>query len=266
MKTETILITPNFAKQILLRADHNRRTKEQKVKLYCRQMKNGEWKTNTGESIKFDINGSLIDGKHRLTALVMADVAIEFLVISDLSPDVFSVLDTGSTRNGCDTFKIVGIKNENIMPSIIAFNNMLNIGAVNKDIKAYQRLTNSELLNVYNSDEIFWQSVARNTINWYNGFGKILATSAIGGFYSHFYSKNPIDALNFMNQLCYGTDSCVIVNNLRTKLLNDRLSTKKLPLSFRNVLVIKAWNIFRTKRNITQLKFDPSKESYPSAI
>ena len=75
-------------------------------------------------------------------------------------------------------------------------------------------------------------------------------------------------AFSFMNQLCTGSD---ISNNtialLRTKLIQDKLSVKKMPQTLKVALIIKAWNNFRTNNDsLKLLKYDLERESFPKAI
>jgi hypothetical protein len=67
----------------------------------------------TGEAIKFDTNGALVDGQHRLTALVQAGkqdpyVKLRTLVVRGLAPEVMADLDQGAARTLSDHFTIIG--------------------------------------------------------------------------------------------------------------------------------------------------------------
>ena len=73
-------ITPKTAEKYLEQNTNNyRRMNRNKVSIYARDMKNGSWQTN-GEAIKFNKRGELVDGQHRLKAIMEADVPVKMLV------------------------------------------------------------------------------------------------------------------------------------------------------------------------------------------
>jgi hypothetical protein len=95
MKTEVLNITPEMAKEFLSRNKAvNRPINKRQVEMYCDSMKRGQWKL-TGQSIQISEFGNLIDGQHRLTALIKADVTLPFLVVYEVRESSFHVLDQG---------------------------------------------------------------------------------------------------------------------------------------------------------------------------
>lgn len=264
---EKILITPSKSKELLESNTHNRRIKQPVVLKYAKDMIEGRWLEDTGETIKISKSGRILDGQHRLHAIIKANKAIYCHISNNLDESVFKVIDTGTTRNATDVFKIEGIKNENKLPSIISFFNLLEVGKKHKSLHVHQKSTNAMLLEQYYEDENFWQSVSRNAFNWYIGFAKILTPAFIGGFYAHFYKLNSDKAYSFMVQLSSGIN----VENetillLRNKLIADKVSIKKMPQNLKMALVIKTWNSFITNKTIKFLKYDSTREEYPRAI
>ena len=113
MKIEKILITPTMAKELLEKNINNRNVKQPVVARYAKDMIAGKWKQDTAELIKISKTGLILDGQHRLLAIVKANVSIYFHIASELEDNIFDVLDTGSIRNSCDVFNIQNIKNYN---------------------------------------------------------------------------------------------------------------------------------------------------------
>jgi hypothetical protein len=64
------------------------------VRSLAEAMRRGDWIV-THQGIAFDIHGVLVDGQHRLAAVVEAEVPVEMTVFTDVEPDTFDVLDTG---------------------------------------------------------------------------------------------------------------------------------------------------------------------------
>jgi hypothetical protein len=91
-RIERMLITPKLAAEWLARNTHNRIVRPIVVDRYSGAMERLEWVFN-GEAIKWSWDGVLLDGQHRLLAIVQSGVAIETLVIFDLPPDVQDSLD-----------------------------------------------------------------------------------------------------------------------------------------------------------------------------
>lgn len=262
------LITPERAKELLSINGHNRRVREPAVIRYSKDMKLGRWKENTFELIKIAPDGKILDGQHRLMAVVKAAQPIWFHIAYNVPGNVFDVLDTGSIRSGCDVFKIAGVLNESVMPSIIQQYFVLKNGKnVKENANKNNKLTNNQLLEWYHKNENFWQHVVRKAHTWYKSFAKILNPSSLGGFYAYFYSINETDAENFMNQLSTGQNiENEVVAQLRTRLMQDKMSLRKISPTVKYGLIVKAWNAYRAKKSVKLLRFDPEKESFPTAI
>ena len=91
-------ITPETAQKYLEKNTNNyRKMNLTRVSCYATDMKAGKWQYN-GEGIKFAKNGILLDGQHRLAAIVKAGVPVDMLVIRDIEDNV-NVYDIGSSRS-----------------------------------------------------------------------------------------------------------------------------------------------------------------------
>lgn len=260
------LITPSIAEKLLERNVSNRRVEKSRLLSYVKDMVNGKWKEGTTETIKISKTGRILDGQNRLLAIVKSNCSLYFYVARNLEDDVFDVLDTGKSRNASDCFTVAGVKMSNTIPSIIATYNLLREG---KKIGQQRngKATNSELLKQYFEDEVFWQNVARMTTNWYVAFAKIMTPSMIGGFYAYLYKLNPMKAELFMNQLCTGSNiTNQTINLLRTKLMQDKMSPRKMPPTLKMALIIKTWNNYVTNTHVKILKFDTIRDAFPTAI
>lgn len=109
------LISPLRAKEWLALNPLNRSLR--KVDTYGRDMTHGQWYF-TGETIKFDRNGNMIDGQHRCHAIVQSDVTIPVLVVRGLDPAAQHVMDAGMKRTGSDALKLKGEKNTGLLNSV----------------------------------------------------------------------------------------------------------------------------------------------------
>lgn len=85
----------------------NRPISKPVVRSFADVMRRGEWRV-THQGIAFDTNGVLVDGQHRLAAVLEADMPIEMTVFTEVPPETFDVLDTGKRRNAADVLAIDG--------------------------------------------------------------------------------------------------------------------------------------------------------------
>ena len=105
MKVESI--TPEIAAEMLLCNVSNRPASKAVIAQYARDMKSGNWDV-TGESIKFDADGKLLDGQHRLRAVIASQTSIESVIIRGLCDNARLVMDTGKGRTTRDALALVG--------------------------------------------------------------------------------------------------------------------------------------------------------------
>lgn len=110
-------ITPKLAAEWLSRNTHNRGIKPRVVDKYAAAMSRGEWVLN-GEAIKF--NGiELLDGQHRLAAVVASGVTIDSLVVEGLPASVQDSLDHHVPRTLGDVLSLHGEKNASDLASAL---------------------------------------------------------------------------------------------------------------------------------------------------
>lgn len=95
-------ITPALASEWLEKNTENRRKRGTYITAMAAAMRRGEWKP-THQGIAFSKDGTLLDGQHRLEAIVKAKINLEMLVVVGLEPSSFSVIDVGSKRTMADT-------------------------------------------------------------------------------------------------------------------------------------------------------------------
>lgn len=91
------LITPEMAKEYLTQNVKNRKASKRAVRLYRRDIEAGNWKF-TGDPVRFNGAGTLIDGQHRLLAIQESGIAQPCLVIRGLDMDVQEHIDQGYKR------------------------------------------------------------------------------------------------------------------------------------------------------------------------
>ena len=86
------IITPSEAQAYLNNNAKHRPIKDKKVAEYMEEMREGHWKLN-GKTICFDRNGRLLNGQHRLSAVVRSGVSLTTVVVRGLDPDLVPAKD-----------------------------------------------------------------------------------------------------------------------------------------------------------------------------
>lgn len=108
--TELMMVSPEQAEEWLAVNTSNRNLREAYVRGLAADMEAGNWQWN-GDSIKFAADGTLLDGQHRLNAIVRSGKTIQVLVIEGLPSDTQDTMDTGRKRTLSDALKLRGEKN-----------------------------------------------------------------------------------------------------------------------------------------------------------
>ncbi|MEU7226292.1 hypothetical protein [Streptomyces chrestomyceticus] len=116
--SRVLKVTPEIAKNFLSQAAVDRRLNMGQVRALAESILRGEWKL-THQGIAFDQSGALLDGQHRLYAIIEANTPVELLVFNGLSKDVFPVIDTGKRRSAADTLFSTGAKYLPLLSSTI---------------------------------------------------------------------------------------------------------------------------------------------------
>jgi hypothetical protein len=92
-------ITPEVAREWLDINHRNRTLNQSSVAHIAELIKRGEWMQDSTDAIGLDTDGGVVNGQHRLQAVILADQAIRALVLRDVDPAVIKVIDQGRGRN-----------------------------------------------------------------------------------------------------------------------------------------------------------------------
>lgn len=103
-------ITPELATQWLERNVRNRSLRQHKVDAYTAAMQRGEWRESR-DPIEFDENNNLINGQHRLSAIVKSGLTIKNPVRVNVPANDMAVIDTGLSRKASDVLALTGHSN-----------------------------------------------------------------------------------------------------------------------------------------------------------
>lgn len=258
-----VLITPTLATAWLRRNEANRRLRQRAVTQYAQDIQRGAWKP-TGETVKFSTSGRLLDGQHRLAAIVASGVAVRMGVATGLDNSAFDVIDTGRSRTGADVLVIEGV----------GLRESSTVAAAMPLILSYQRgliphtrarYPNQELIEAWNT-----QATIRRSSQFVAKLPrKVMPIQHSKALFLHWaFCQRDIDAADeFIERLFTGEHlgKAEPLYHLRQRLLQLRMEGQSIPDTVMLHAGIKAWNATRTGRSYATWRpvFPRSDETFP---
>lgn len=111
-------ITPELAKKYLKNnIERNRRLRPRIVEKYARDILNGNWYSEGVDPICISPDGKLLNGQHRMNAVIKANKAVEMLVARGVDERLMEVMDRCAPRTTQD---VIAIGGRSISPNITA--------------------------------------------------------------------------------------------------------------------------------------------------
>lgn len=247
---EIITVTPAMAKEWLTRNTNNRNLRKRDIFNYARDMAAGQWLMN-GESVKFSTDGQLLDGQHRLHAVIQAGVSVPMLVITGLPPETQYTMDAGIKRTAADALNLDGQKNAVVLASVLRRIWMWDQGDY-KFSGGYKPTTTECTELLVQRPEIHRSAEIAARIN--NQF-KFIPQSATGTAHHLFSRISPGDAAWFFTRYADGAELTAghPILALRTRAMTDRADRRSNPDWRHLAHLIRAWNAVRTGRTLARI-------------
>jgi hypothetical protein len=150
MKISEELITPNRALELLVKNTHNRKLRQLHIAKLAKDMVEGRWKQN-GDTIRLAKDGTILDGQHRLNAIVESEVAVPSIIVNGLDADAQDTIDCGAPRTAADVLSLNGIKNSAAIAAAIRLIVLYKENTANLSIMPRWRgVSNTRVLEWYN--------------------------------------------------------------------------------------------------------------------
>lgn len=254
-----VLLTPAMAEIILQQNTSNRPLTNSTVESYARQMQNGLWKW-TGEPIIIATDGRLLDGQHRLHACIRANAPITISLSFGISPDAFDKIDIGKKRTSSDIFAIHGEANYSML------------AAAGKLVWRYENTGFLPRPELEPQSAELWRYVDENHdalrahVSKHSSLFNSTGWGTPSTFVALYYLSGlvaPRAADEFYYQLATGNDlpsraKDYPVIRLRTVLnadIKEHAMGRGMSPLLKAAYTAKAWNAYRTKGKITQLRW-----------
>jgi hypothetical protein len=261
-RPEIILVTPELAKEILADYNpHNRPLNAAHVSHLVSEMDAGRWMFN-GDPLRFSYDRRLLDGQHKLTACVKANMPITLLYVPNLDPKAFHTIDAGKKRSAGDTLAVLGKPNAARLASALRFVHRYKTQSMTK--RAY--VTNSDIKLMAAA----YPHVEASVTWCLEHSTKLVPFSVLAGCHCLFAEKDGEAANKIVEDVVTGTDlkegDAVLV--FRERMVDNAASKAKLSETYIAALFIKAWNARRDGKEVRHLRYKEggnSPEAFPEA-
>ncbi len=265
IKAEVVNVTPEYARQILAKQaaldEHSsvkqRRLDKHRVTQYANEMRRGGWMLN-GEGIQF--NGArLLNGQHRLSAVVESGETVQMLIVRGIDPAAFSTIDQGKGRTIGDLLKMRGL------PYSVEMAGGARVAWLYErfgrlSAEASKRPTRHQMYEYVAANEQALLDAAKLATAVALGHRATLTGLA-------YLLRQQDGAAAFFQRL---SDGIGLSENEPVRLLRDRLIAFNVQRAHSNqelvlALCIKAWNATYRGQSMGQLRFNRNEE-YPSLL
>lgn len=259
---------PETATEYLTKNTNNRTLKQSRITAMAREMARGGWQAN-GSTIVVSDTGKILDGQHRLYAVVKSGATIESIVVEGVAESAMPTLDSGSSRSFADVLKLRGEVQCNDLSSATrsvvqwqsGIRHAIGHGGGSK-------WTNNELLDAL--DENPW---IRDELSHLKRVTRAvpIPMSTVAALWWEFYGIDPDDCRAFFGELSDGIDRAMSqpLFVLASTLLDAQARSRvNLTHAYKAAITIKAWNAYRDGREVGLLRYKPggaSPEKFPEA-
>lgn len=241
--SEVTTITPADATNWLRANCKNRPIRKRHVEFLANEIKQGHWQVN-GQAIVIAENEQVLDGQHRLLAIIEAGMPVKMMVTYGIHPDAFSTIDTGAVRTPADALCLHFQEYPSYIVKAVAgavpWVMQLERGSINRGFK---KISNTEVI-VYARDHLTMFERA-TTLLHYPKDNRPLSISLGTALYEYFARKNEDAADVFFERIYTGEnlERTDVEYILRQAFQADaQRVTSKLPLPIKARMTIKAWN------------------------
>ena len=258
-------INREIAPKMLERNTRNYRPKDLiRIGKYARDMEMNAWRFSN-DAICFDCNDNLINGQHRLEAIVLSGYEGDFLIVRGMAEDADQVMDMGKPRNIGDALRKLGFTYFDLKAAVARLYFIHKNFGLNALSNPRAQGTPDEItkLAIALSEDIEHSNAATQAVQPY-----LVQSVAVLG-HKLFSEQNPEMADQFF--LDIGTGANLPVGSPALAFRNMLIEQKgsKLKRCKRDIiaLMFKAWNYYKIGKKIEYLKLNSNgakKEKFPT--
>lgn len=235
-------ITPDLATQWLNDNVNNRSVRTKHVKRIAASIRSGDWKL-TGDPIRFS-GKRLIDGQHRLLAIVEAGVSVESVVIFGLEDEVFDYIDQGAQRTARDIIGSHSIPYSTVLAPMIRLLAAYDKGQATLHLQGGDTLTSAEIVKAITEEHIASAAFGKKY-----EICRVIAPSMLAAWHFLTAKLDHSDAEGFWMSVCSADnklrEGAANASLLRDRLLSHASQHKRMTVEHKFTWAVRAWNAER---------------------
>jgi len=246
-----VKITPALAAILLKLNWKNRPIDTATVRILARDMKNEGWDL-TGDTIRVDNTGALLDGQHRLEGIVESGKDIETLIVFGVRPESQRNMDTNKKRTAGNMLALAGEDAVTSVPLAQALANVLayeagRYTAIGAAGNLYTHIEIEKVLAVCGS--------IRESIPFAAGTKPLIPAgiSIFAHYYASAVNKEMADAFWAQLESELGFEITSPVYQLHRKLNDHRNKVNRLSRKEIVAYIILAFNLYVQGKTVTKL-------------
>jgi len=248
-------VSPEIAERWLRKNGVNRNIRLAKVNKYARDMTEGRW-TLDASMICFDSDGILLNGQHRLTAIVKSGVTVLFAIARNMPNESIRNMDSGAARTAADMLGMSGEKNASLLGSVLRQMILIDSKRLYQD-RNVQDISHGEVEDYLSANPEIRDSIAAaGTCS-----GAIDATgTALAIAHALIARVNGRQiADRFLTQLArrLNEPEGSAVHAVDTHLREARRARRRIENRNQVFLLLKAWNYYAAGRSVARLQSAP---------
>lgn len=250
-------VTPDTARKWLGTQEKNRKPVAAHVAFLKSVMEREAW--GVAQPIIFDSKGHLIDGQHRMLAVIEHGAPVKFAVMRGVEPSLWSALDTGRGRKGSDVLSAEGRTQASLLAATLRLVWQDEIGVLGSAAPE-ARPTNADILD----RDLEHPEIGREVLNAV-GVNKYARVAPIAFLYWRTFRANRVVAEAFWSGvltgegLKRGTPPYL----LHSLLIDQRTGRRRLAAVELLAYAIKAWNAALIEDPPQVLRWARGTEDFP---
>ena len=264
--TKVKCITPDKACRMLDNKNTmNRNIDQKRVEKYARDMKSGRWMLN-GSTIVIAKDGTILDGQHRLWAVIIAGVPVFFLIVYNADKNCIDTLDTGMARTSRHIMQIARSEHSKtaaVLTKLLWLHDLVDGNLTPKTCRT--EVSNARLLSFYEQNREMIEEAA--TVAEHGGHHFVKSHMALAyciiGRKTNYRDKLGL-FFDTIKTGAYITEKHPIMT-LRARLFDNRMRARKLSVQETLAAYIRVWNAYVRGKDLTTIRWNAS-EPMPEVL
>lgn len=239
-KPELEQVTPELAQAWLEKMGANRSLNSAHVTRLAEDIRRGDWR-QTFDPIRFNRKDELVDGQHRLAAIIQTGKPLDLWVVRGLEPRAMAVIDTGKARSVADALQIRGVRNSR---KVAASSKLLHYYDLGRMASSGPAVSTAQIDRVIRAHPFIHEAVEAVA-----GQSAVQPHAPLAMVYCLAHEKHPKKADEWLAQVLEGENlrkgmPSFVLRNRMLSLRGGAGAAQQLRGPFMAAAIVLAWNAF----------------------